>query len=143
MVLYLFFIIYFKRQNQKSSLRRLIVLIILNALAGLILKSFSVISPIFTLAYQVNFLRFHLNNGFNPKISRFSIRTCNTNYVCNTLDTCGRLFFLLNLTLPFVFFFNFDSKFNECLRKLLAKKPKANSGVSLGKSLVPTAKQKK
>lgn len=133
------FIVYFilKRQNQNSSLRRLIVLIILNALVGLILKCFSVISPIFTLAYQVNFLRFHLDNGYNPKISRFSIRTCNTNYVCNMLDTCGRLFFLLNLTMPFIFFFNFDIKFNECLRKLLARNPKANSGTFL----VPTAQK--
>ena len=48
------------------------------------------------------------------------VRTCSNDYACNTLDTIGRNLILVNMTIPFFFFFKFDITFKECFDKLIA-----------------------
>lgn len=54
----------------------------------------------------------------NQETLRF-FRTCQNDYVCSTIDTIGRNLILINLTIPFLFFYKFDSRFNECLKNLI------------------------
>ena len=89
-------------------------MVILNATVGVILKCFMVAAPIFTIFHQIDlFLRFKIFDEDFISTAR-SIRTCTSDFFCSTIETIGRSFFLLNLTIPFFFFYKFDSRFKEC-----------------------------
>lgn len=94
-------------------MNRIVLLVILNASVGFILKSFLVFRPIFTSYYQTKCLI------YNTIIQLSYIRTCQSDFVCSTIDTIGRNFFLVNLTITFFFFYKFDSRFNECFKVLV------------------------
>lgn len=94
-------------------MNRIVLLIILNALLGFFLKIFQVVKPIFTLYDQLRFI-FVSNHS-----ERSLVNTCTSDYVCNTIDTIGRNFFLVNLTIPLFFFYRFDRRFKECLENLI------------------------
>ena len=98
-------------------MNRVVKLIILNATVGLILKSFLTFSPIFTIYHQLAFLK---NDSSKYQYLLNNVSTCNSDHVCNALDAIGRSLLLVNLTIPFVFFYKFDLKFNECFKNLLA-----------------------
>ena len=103
-------------------MNRVVKLIILNATVGLILKSFMTVSPIFTIYHQLAALK---SNKIieNPFLLNY-VSTCNSNHVCNALDAIGRSLLLVNLTIPFVFFYKFDLKFNECFKNLVGNMKK-------------------
>ena len=103
-------------------MHRVVKLIILNATVGIILKSFMAVSPIFTIYHQLAALK---SNLINKEATRLAIvMTCPTNHVCNALDAIGRSLLLVNLTIPFFFFYKFDLKFNECFKNLVANMKK-------------------
>ena len=94
-------------------MNRIVKLVILNAAVGFILKSFLVVRPIFTIYYQLNFII------KNPTGFLYYVRTCESDFVCSTIDTIGRNFMLVNLTIPIIFFYKFDMRFNECFKNLI------------------------
>ena len=47
------------------------------------------------------------------------VRTCANDHVCSTIDTIGRNFILVNLAIPFFFFYKFDMRFRECWNNLI------------------------
>ena len=95
-------------------MNRIVSLVILNATVGLILKIFQGYSPIFSMYYelknQISFV-----NDFYAK----SIRTCHTDFYCNTIDTFGKFLFLVNLTIPFFFYYKYDKRFHDCFYNLV------------------------
>lgn len=103
-----------ERNDENKSVNRIVLLIILNALVGVILKSFLVVKPIFTIYFQ---LRFVLVGNKIIDLRKYLYK-CTISHVCSTIDTIGRSFFLVNLTIPFFFFYKFDRRFNECLKNL-------------------------
>ena len=107
--------IFFKLRNEnRKSLNRVVLLVISNAVVGLILKSFLIVRPIFTIYYQLRYIF-----GEYKFQDLLYVRTCQDDYACSTIDTMGRDFMLVNLTIQFFFFYKFDSRFNECLRNLI------------------------
>lgn len=103
-----------KRAENRKSINRIVLLVILNAAVGIFLKSFLIVRPIFTIYYQIWFIQ----NG--KVISRSDyVSTCQSSYFCSTIDTIGRNFMLINLTIPFFFFYKFDIRFKECLQNLV------------------------
>lgn len=101
-----------KRNDENKSVNRIVLLIILNALVGVILKSFLVVKPIFTIYHQLRFLL------VSEQSMREFLNTCTSHFVCSTIDTVGRIFFLVNLIINFFFFYKFDRRFKECLKNL-------------------------
>lgn len=104
-------------------LNRIVLLIIINAAVALIFKSFSSVSSIFTLVNQVKLLIQLLKrtqNGLSV-LYKQGARTCRLNIVCSLIETLGNLFFLINLSIFFLFFYKFDLRFNECSRNILEK----------------------
>ena len=96
----------------------MIKLIIVNATVGIILKSLMAASPIFTIYHQIAVLKTNVLVKF--PFMRFIVLTCQSDYVCNTIDAIGRNLILVNLTIPFFFFYKFDLRFKECYQKLIA-----------------------
>ena len=88
-------------------------MVILNATVGVILKCFMVATPIFTIFHQIDFFLHNSIDGITFKLEK-AIRTCTSDSFCSTIETIGRNFFLLNLTIPFFFFYKFDIRFKEC-----------------------------
>lgn len=86
---------------------------IINAAVGFILKSFLVVPPIFTIYFQLRFVFVESDQDL------FFVRKCRSDYFCSTIETIGRNFMLVNLTIPFFFYYKFDKKFNECLKNLI------------------------
>lgn len=105
------------RENENKSINRVVLLIVLNATLGIILKSLMAVRPVFTIINQIDYI--FMNYGKYEKsfyISR--VRTCQSDYVCTTIDTIGKNLILLNLTIPFFFFYKFDTIFKECFKTL-------------------------
>ena len=103
---------------------RVVLLIVVNATMGLILKSFMAVPPIFTIFYQVRIksknLRIILDKSFG---------LCQNDYFCSTIDRIGRNLILVNMAIPFLFFYKFDLNFKECFQNLvenMKKKLKKN-----------------
>ena len=85
---------------------------ILNATIGIILKCFLVVRPIFTLYNQLRKIKLKSDN------IRW-VSTCRSDFFCSTIDTMARNLMLVNLIIPFFFFYKFDMRFKECLNNLI------------------------
>ena len=97
---------------------------IINAAVGFFLKCFLVVRPLFTTYYHLRHLIFDNHSRYLDVVP-----TCQNDYFCSTIDTIGRNFLLVNLTIPIIFFYKFDMRFKDCLNKLveiLKKKIKQN-----------------
>ena len=98
-------------------MNRIIQLVIFNAAVSLLLKSLNIAAPIFTIYNQIFILSsIYLSN--NPVDKKFA-RTCIKDPVCSTIQTLGKIFFLIHLTIPFLFFHKFDLKFKACFHTLV------------------------
>lgn len=113
-------------------MNRIVLLVILNAVIGIFLKIFPNVRPLYTIYFQL-WLLLKYGNTLEYRLNGFYFDgTCQHNYICGTIDTLGRNFMLVNLTIPLFFFYKFDLRFNECLKclienlkkKLKKKKPK-------------------
>ena len=98
-------------------MNQIVLLVILNAAIGFILKIFLVVRPIYTIYHQIKILT-NSNLLENPD-DLIGVRTCVKNPICSTIDTIGRNFFLVNMTIPFFFFHKFDRRFKECFEILI------------------------
>ena len=97
-----------KRKNEKSSLNRIVLLIVLNAGIGFVFKCFSAISPIFDLHFQVKASIDSKNSNWmkeQKSYYKLGVRSCHSDFICSAFETFGNLLFLLNLSIPFFFFF--------------------------------------
>ena len=118
-------------------------MIIINATVGLILKSFMAVRPIFTIIHQIKY-KFNNFELLSLRIYYSSrVLICQFDHVCTTLDTIGRNLILVNLAIPFFFYYKFDSRFNECfanlikiIMKKIAKKMYQQKTVQSGTSVI-------
>ena len=107
------------RKNENRSINRVVQLIVLNATLGIILKSLMTIRPIYTIKNQIEFIFMNLKNFPMPDIHfKSRVRICQSDYVCTTIDSIGRNLFIVNLAIPFFFFYKFDYRFKECFQNL-------------------------
>lgn len=101
---------------EDKTVNKIVSLVILNATTGVVLKGVSAFSPVFSMYYEFKYFHFRETNFYNKMI-----RTCYTDIYCNTMDTFGKFLFLLNLTIPFCFFYKFDNKFHQGFYNLVGK----------------------
>ena len=91
-------------------------MVILNATCGLILKAPVASISIFDLVYV---LKSFLKNGLFELIFE---KTCSYYETCYTFEKFSNLLFLLSLSLYFIFYYNFDKKFQASFKRIVKNK---------------------
>lgn len=94
-------------------------MVILNALVGLIFKSLSTVGPIYSLKREINYLMTHFKTENSRTLALMDVMLCSSNDVCNTIEKLSQLAILVNLTIPFFFFYKFDQNFKLSVKKTL------------------------
>lgn len=84
------------------------------------------VSPIYNLFYQIQ-LQYHLLIGyfqdrFEKHRMTIDMPKCIADPTCRAIETLGKLLFQVNLTIPILFYFNFDLKFKNVLKNITKAK---------------------
>lgn len=112
-------IIYFFREK-KNPVKKSIVMVILNTVVGVLLKSMTTYAPLNDIrAISVSlFLQSHSDSP-NEKIAYLTyVNLCELNSSCRSVERISTVVFLLSLSTNLCFFFVFDKNFNQCLKRL-------------------------
>ena len=96
------------------------LLVVLNAGIGFVFKCFSAISPIFDLNNQVKASIDSKSFKLAQEQKSFFklVLSCHSDFICSSIETFGNLLFLVNLSIPFFFFYKFDRRFCEGLKNV-------------------------
>ena len=108
-----------ENENKKIEVRRivLILMVILNASCNLVLKSPTIIRPIYELAkylYQDGNFNDYFYYGSSAKLITFNHIYCIDLNFCMFFEDFVKFLYLLSLCLNIFFFYKFDKNFKAC-----------------------------
>ena len=109
------YVIVFYILKRENPVKRTVLMVILNALIGLILKLASVYPSIFDLYYFISGLDLPdivVDNLFN------FIIICSKDNACFLIEKFGNLFYLISLSIYLIFFYHFDKNFRISFLRL-------------------------
>ena len=100
-------------------------MVILNATFGLILKFPSTFSSLFDL---VNLIKMTIKRNINDSLISifiyYLIKICSFDQMCHTIERFANTLYLVSLASLFVFYFNFDKKFNSSFKFVFSRQKK-------------------
>lgn len=95
-------------------------MVILNTLVGVLLKSMTTYAPLNDIrAISVSlFVQSHSDSPDQKIAYLTDVNICELNSSCRSVERISAVVFLLSLSTNLWFFFVFDKKFNQCLKRL-------------------------
>lgn len=98
-------------------------MVILNALIGVILKIPSVYTSIFDLVFFITALHDASLQSLSLTLPSYNlIKICSNDPSCFMVDKFANIFYLISLSIYFVFFYHFDKNFRSSFLRLFKLK---------------------
>lgn len=95
-------------------------MVILNASLNLTLKSLISYASFFDLATLISFIKENSNNLTDLIYMDYTL--CFFDSQCHALDKIGNVLYLISISLPLIFYINFDKNFRIALKMSLLNK---------------------